>query len=97
MTLYPAPVGEPAKPSRLRRGDYGFETRREYKKAWSSNGSRFRNLTPKIKVRSLSGLQPLALLRNLRNIAEQAPELAQEVAAQLTDRRRIKQSLVLPF
>jgi hypothetical protein len=39
----------------------------------------------------------LALLRNLRNIAEQAPELAQEVAAQLTDRRRIKQSLVLPF
>jgi hypothetical protein len=39
----------------------------------------------------------LALLRNLRNIAEQAPELAQEVAAQLTDRRRIRQSLVLPF
>ena len=39
----------------------------------------------------------LALLRNLRNIAEQAPELAQEVAAQLTDRARIKQSLVLPF
>ncbi len=39
----------------------------------------------------------LALLRNLRNIAEQAPEVAQEVAAQLTDRRRVKQSLVLPF
>lgn len=39
----------------------------------------------------------LALLRNLRNIAEQAPELAPEVAAQLTDRQRIKQSLVLPF
>lgn len=39
----------------------------------------------------------LALLRNLRNIAEQAPELVPEVAAQLTDRQRIKQSLVLPF
>jgi hypothetical protein len=39
----------------------------------------------------------LALLRNLRNIAGQAPELAPEVAARLTDRSRIKQSLVLPF
>lgn len=28
-----APVGEPAKPPRFQRGDYEFETRREYKKA----------------------------------------------------------------
>ena len=33
-----APVGEPAKPPRFQRGDYGFETRREYKKARSYNG-----------------------------------------------------------
>ncbi len=39
----------------------------------------------------------LALLRNLRNIVAQAPELSAEVAVQLTDRARIKQSLVLPF
>ena len=39
----------------------------------------------------------LALLRNLRNIAEQAPALLSTATAQLTDRARIKQSLVLPF
>lgn len=39
----------------------------------------------------------LALLRNVRNIAEQAPDLVGEAAAQLTDRHRIRQSLVLPF
>ncbi len=38
-----------------------------------------------------------ALLRNLRNIAEQAPELTGAVCALLTDQRRIKKSLVLPF
>jgi hypothetical protein len=34
LSNYPiknAPVGEPAKPPRFQRGDYGFETRREYK------------------------------------------------------------------
>lgn len=39
----------------------------------------------------------LALLRNLRNIAEQAPHLVAQVLKQLTDRQRIKHSLVLPF
>ncbi len=38
-----------------------------------------------------------ALLRNLRNIAEQAPEVLPKALTQLTDRRRIKKSLVLPF
>ena len=38
-----------------------------------------------------------ALLRNLRNIAEQAPALLDSVCTQLTDRWRIKRSLVLPF
>lgn len=38
-----------------------------------------------------------ALLRNLRNIAEQAPELMDKVCKMLTDERRIKKSLVLPF
>jgi hypothetical protein len=38
-----------------------------------------------------------ALLRNLRNIAEQAPELSDEVIRMLTDPRRIQKSLVLPF
>ena len=38
-----------------------------------------------------------ALLRNLRNIAEQAPELTDKVCKMLTDERRIKKSLVLPF
>ena len=38
-----------------------------------------------------------ALLRNLRNIAEQAPGLTTEVCTLLTDKNRIKRSLVLPF
>lgn len=38
-----------------------------------------------------------ALLRNLRNIAEQAPELLDKVCELLTDKYRIKKSLVLPF
>ena len=38
-----------------------------------------------------------ALLRNVRNILQLAPELANEVIAQLTDERLIRKSLVLPF
>lgn len=38
-----------------------------------------------------------ALLRNLRNIIEQAPEIVPEALEQLTDERLIKKSLVLPF
>ncbi len=38
-----------------------------------------------------------ALLRNLRNILEQAPDLVKEVVPMLTDRKAIKKSLVLPF
>lgn len=38
-----------------------------------------------------------ALLRNLRNIMEQAPELQAKVVEQLINRKRIKKSLVLPF
>ncbi len=38
-----------------------------------------------------------ALLRNLRNILDQAPDLIPEVIKMLTDRKRIKRSLVLPF
>jgi 60 kDa SS-A/Ro ribonucleoprotein len=38
-----------------------------------------------------------ALVRNLRNILEQAPELTPSVCAQLVDEKRIRQSLVLPF
>ncbi|MDV7392984.1 TROVE domain-containing protein, partial [Arthrospira platensis SPKY1] len=38
-----------------------------------------------------------ALLRNLRNIAEQAPELIPAAAELLTDQRLIEKSLVLPF
>jgi 60 kDa SS-A/Ro ribonucleoprotein len=38
-----------------------------------------------------------ALLRNLRNILEQAPEVADEALERLADRRLIKKSLVLPF
>ena len=38
-----------------------------------------------------------ALLRNLRNIAEQAPELIPDVCSLLTDKRLIAKSLVLPF
>lgn len=38
-----------------------------------------------------------ALLRNLRNIMGQAPQLTPSVCAQLTDRKAIKNSMVLPF
>ena len=38
-----------------------------------------------------------ALLRNLRNILEQAPEIADEALEMLADERLIKKSLVLPF
>lgn len=38
-----------------------------------------------------------ALLRNLRNIIEQAPEVIDQVVEQLTDEKKIRQSLVLPF
>lgn len=38
-----------------------------------------------------------ALLRNLRNIIEQAPEIIKEVISQLTDETLIKKSLVFPF
>lgn len=38
-----------------------------------------------------------ALLRNLRNILEQAPEIVENVAKMLTDEKQIKNSLVLPF
>ncbi len=38
-----------------------------------------------------------ALLRNLRNILEQAPELCDEAAASLVSRGMIRRSLVLPF
>jgi 60 kDa SS-A/Ro ribonucleoprotein len=42
-------------------------------------------------------LKYFALLRNLRNIIEQAPEIIQEAIAQLIDEKAIKKSLVLPF
>jgi len=38
-----------------------------------------------------------ALLRNLRNIAEQAPQLVDLACQQLTDEHQIKKSLVMPF
>lgn len=38
-----------------------------------------------------------ALLRNLRNILETAPEVAEEAFSMLQDRRLIRKSLVLPF
>ena len=38
-----------------------------------------------------------ALLRNVRNILEQAPQLTEAVCEQLTDRKAIKNSMVLPF
>lgn len=38
-----------------------------------------------------------ALLRNLRNIMQQAPEIMKEALDMLTDKRLIKSSLVLPF
>ena len=39
----------------------------------------------------------MALLKNLRNILEQSPDLISEVCCQLTNERAIKKSLVLPF
>lgn len=39
----------------------------------------------------------LALLRNLRNILEHAPELVEEVGAQLADPKSVAKSLVFPF
>lgn len=39
----------------------------------------------------------LALLRNLRNIMEQAPEVLNEALVSLTDRNFIKRSLIFPF
>lgn len=39
----------------------------------------------------------LALLRNLNNIAEQAPEVLGQALEQLVDEKRIRKSLVLPF
>ncbi len=39
----------------------------------------------------------LALLRNLRNIAEQAPDMTPAALAALTNRAAIKKSLVMPF
>jgi 60 kDa SS-A/Ro ribonucleoprotein len=45
-----------------------------------------------------SGKMPyMALLRNLRNILEQAPELTDKVCGMLVKRNLIEQSLVLPF
>lgn len=38
-----------------------------------------------------------ALLRNLRNVVEQAPEVIEDACALLTDERMIRKSLVLPF
>jgi hypothetical protein len=38
-----------------------------------------------------------ALLRNLRNVLEQAPELVEDACALLVDERLIRNSLVLPF
>lgn len=42
-------------------------------------------------------LKYFALLRNLRNIIEQAPEVINEALEQLTNETAIKKSLVLPF
>ena len=39
----------------------------------------------------------LALLRNVRNILTQAPELVDELCQQLADERAVRRSLVFPF
>jgi 60 kDa SS-A/Ro ribonucleoprotein len=39
----------------------------------------------------------LALLRNVRNVLTQAPELIDELCSQLTDERAVRKSLVFPF
>ncbi len=42
-------------------------------------------------------IKHMALLKNLRNIIEQAPEVVDEACALLTDEYQIKKSLVFPF
>jgi hypothetical protein len=42
-------------------------------------------------------LEYFALLRNLRNILEQAPEAIEKACIELTNENRIKKSMVLPF
>ncbi len=42
-------------------------------------------------------IKHMALLKNLRNIIEQAPEVVNEACALLTDEYQIKKSLVFPF
>lgn len=42
-------------------------------------------------------IKHMALLKNLRNIIEQAPEVVDEACALLTDEKSIKRSLVFPF
>jgi 60 kDa SS-A/Ro ribonucleoprotein len=39
----------------------------------------------------------LALLKNLRNILEQAPEVVSAACALLTDEKRVRQGMILPF
>lgn len=50
-----------------------------------------------IKLIREKKLKYFALLRNLRNIIDQAPEIIDEAIEMLTDERLIKKSLVLPF
>lgn len=50
-----------------------------------------------IKLITQQKLGYFALLRNLRNIIEQAPEIIPVALKQLTDEKLIKNSLVLPF
>lgn len=50
-----------------------------------------------VKLIKENKLKYFALLRNLRNIVEQAPEVIKEALEQLTDEKKIKKSLVLPF
>jgi 60 kDa SS-A/Ro ribonucleoprotein len=50
-----------------------------------------------VKLITEKKLGYFALLRNLRNIIEQAPEVINEAISQLTDEKLIKKSLVLPF
>jgi 60 kDa SS-A/Ro ribonucleoprotein len=50
-----------------------------------------------IKLIREKKLKYFALLRNLRNIIEQAPEIVDEALEQLTNEHLIKKSLVLPF
>jgi hypothetical protein len=50
-----------------------------------------------IKLVSEGKIAYFALLRNLRNILEQAPEVLPKAIEILTDEKRIRKSLVLPF